>query len=805
MKDLVLENTDVNKYYKSYIPKKNMITFNYRDDQVFYSDKYDSDNIINDIDNIENLEKKEEYLKPQLIKSSMTDDYDYNIDQMYIDLDAINFKQSKNSIKYFHHMGCDIKLMKCALLRGGKYNYEKIPKTFLDSKVISIIKNQDDKCFLYCYIRKHINLVKIHGERVSRVDKRLAKKLEEELNYDFDNVEIKQLSKIEDLLETNVYVYSCDENFKNKIPLFRSNKNFDKYLDLLLYEKHYMNVNKLNLFFNPNSTNKTWFCRSCNNSFYSKVKYDDHVLYCKTAKPLILMPSKNKYIKFKNIQNTIQLPFVAYCDIESELLYKKQSNLYNHEHLMSGYKLDCVDKKHSKPVKIFDTLEKFRDGLISELDYIDKINDEKLNHEIDMSTFNQEEFDNTHICKYYDYDFTKKFNSRKITLLEKVDKYKLKRIIDDYDNNDINEETQNNLIKYYNSLNKDGEINIIYKQHDNVGRYYSNKFSLQNMYNKVRSSIIHENSLDIDFVNSIVTIIIYLANKHNLKIPNIIKYSNDRENILKIINDDRMTAKKVIITILNGGFSDIHHDDKNLNKFLKNIEKELNMLHEYFYKIDKRINDEDIQKYKGKNFSRILQDVENQLLMYLYDYICFKKIKMISLVFDGIILFPKQQIDLNDAQNYIFNKSGIKMKIVIKPYKDYFQKFDISNVNIKEYKERYINKIYINKKVIHHLHYKSKNNIVDYICQNCNLKIKNKKQLVILFHNSKGYDNQYMLDIFSKIKNVRIECIGENDHKFKMLEFHILEKDYSIRIIDSLLFLQGTLEGLGIELEDDKK
>ena len=145
------------------------------------------------------------------------------------------------------------------------------------------------------------------------------------------------------------------------------------------------------------------------------------------------------------------------------------------------------------------------------------------------------------------------------------------------------------------------------------------------------------------------------------------------------------------------------------------------------------------------------------------------------------------------------------MKIVIKPFKDHFQKFGILNVNIKEYKERYINKIYINKKVIHHLHYKSKNNIADYICQNCNLKIKNKKQLVILFHNSKGYDNQYMLDIFSKIKNVRIECIGENDHKFKMLEFHIPEKNYSIRIIDSLLFLQGKLEKVGEDLEDYKK
>ena len=232
MKDLVLNSTDINKFYKSYILKKNMISFNYRDDQVFYSDEYNSVDIIKDIDNIQNLEKKEEYLKPQLIKSSMINDYDYNIDQMYIDLDSVNFKQSKNSIKYFHHMGCDIKLMECSLLKVSKYNFEKIPKLFYDSKVISVIKNQDEKYFLYCYVRRFLYPVKKHAEKVSKVDKEIAKKLEEELNYNFDNIEIKQLNKIEDLLETNIYVYSCDSKLQNKIPLFRSNRKFTKYLDL---------------------------------------------------------------------------------------------------------------------------------------------------------------------------------------------------------------------------------------------------------------------------------------------------------------------------------------------------------------------------------------------------------------------------------------------------------------------------------------------------------------------------------------------------------------------------------------------
>ena len=239
---------------------------------------------------------------------------------------------------------------------------------------------------------------------------------------------------------------------------------------------------------------------------------------------------------------------------------------------MSGYYLHCIDEKYSKKVQLFDKLEDFRDSLINELDYIENINENVLNYEIDMSTFIQKEFGEVTKCKYSNYNFDKNYNGRKITLIEKVDKYKLKRIIDDFGYNNINEERQNNLKQYYNCLNKDGEVNVIYKQNNNTGRYYSNRFSLQNMFNEVRSSIIHKNCIDVDFKNSIVTIIIYLSEKCNLKIPNIVKYSKDRENILKQINSDRMTAKKVIISILNGGFSDKYHDDKNINKFLKNIE-----------------------------------------------------------------------------------------------------------------------------------------------------------------------------------------------------------------------------------------
>ena len=323
------------------------------------------------------------------------------------------------------------------------------------------------------------------------------------------------------------------------------------------------------------------------------------------------------------------------------------------------------------------------------------------------------------------------------------------------------------------------------------------------MFNEVRSSIIHKDCIDIDSINSNITIIIYLAEKYKLKIPNIKKYSNDRKNILKKINNDRTIAKKLIIAILNGGFSEKYHDNVKINKFLKDIENESKILHDYFYKIDKRINDEKIYNYRGKSFCRILQDNENMLLMNLYDYFQIKKIRMMTLIFDGILLLPAQPISIHDIQSYFFDKTNIPMKISIKPFNDYYPKFGEPNLNIKEFKKTNKNICYVNKKVIRHNHSKKVNNIIDYICNNCNLKIKNSKELIVLFHNAKGYDNSYMLDIFSKIPNIQISCLGQNIEKFEMLKFLIPNKDYSIKIIDSLAFLQSKLDDLSKNLDDD--
>ena len=45
------------------------------------------------------------------------------------------------------------------------------------------------------------------------------------------------------------------------------------------------------------------------------------------------------------------------------------------------------------------------------------------------------------------------------------------------------------------------------------------------------------------------------------------------------------TSKKLILAILNGGYMSKYHKDEDINKFLKDIENEARMLHDYFIKM----------------------------------------------------------------------------------------------------------------------------------------------------------------------------------------------------------------------------
>ena len=62
-----------------------------------------------------------------------------------------------------------------------------------------------------------------------------------------------------------------------------------------------------------------------------------------------------------------------------------------------------------------------------------------------------------------------------------------------------------------------------------------------------------------------------------------------------------------------------------------------------------------------------------------------------------------------------------------------------------------------------------------------------------------------MIDIFSKIPNIRINYLAQNQERFKMLNLRLTDKKYNIKIIDSLSFLQSKLDKLSKDLPDSLK
>ena len=52
------------------------------------------------------------------------------------------------------------------------------------------MKNDDNKCFLYCHIRKFKNLITNNTSRISKKDLLIAEEIIDECNMDFENVSL---------------------------------------------------------------------------------------------------------------------------------------------------------------------------------------------------------------------------------------------------------------------------------------------------------------------------------------------------------------------------------------------------------------------------------------------------------------------------------------------------------------------------------------------------------------------------------------------------------------------------------------
>ena len=117
------------------------------------------------------------------------------------------------------------------------------------------IKNNDQKCFLLCYAR-HINPLKEHPERITKIDREIA------CNLNYDRIEFpveeKDFEKIEvqNNICINVFYYENEMLF----PIYVSNQNVEDSIDLLLLiddnKSHHVYIKDFNTFMFHKTKNK---------------------------------------------------------------------------------------------------------------------------------------------------------------------------------------------------------------------------------------------------------------------------------------------------------------------------------------------------------------------------------------------------------------------------------------------------------------------------------------------------------------------------------------------------------------------
>ena len=145
-------------------------------------EKFNIDNM-NEIDNIDKLNLK----NFKHLKSFHFDDL-YGRDRDVYDGTVVDQKQiniisegdieyDASQIKTIQNTRLLIKMSECNIFSAGdSLEIDKIPDMFFKKKNLVIIKNlNDNKCLLWCFIRKHLNPIEKNVTRINKKDIEISK------------------------------------------------------------------------------------------------------------------------------------------------------------------------------------------------------------------------------------------------------------------------------------------------------------------------------------------------------------------------------------------------------------------------------------------------------------------------------------------------------------------------------------------------------------------------------------------------------------------------------------------------------
>ena len=202
-------------------------------------------------------------------------------------------------------------------------SYIELPPALKNKKAIINMKNQDDKCFLWCVLRA-LNPKDNHPERI---DNDLKSKVDilnmQGIQYPVSFRGIDRFESQNPEISITVLGYNKDERVNTlKVSKYTGCKHDIVLLLIKDGEKsHYCLVKNTSALLASQINNHKGtsnICLNCINGFKSKDSLNKHKEYCYNNECVnIMMPPPNTFLKFKNFRCSERAPFVIYSDFES--------------------------------------------------------------------------------------------------------------------------------------------------------------------------------------------------------------------------------------------------------------------------------------------------------------------------------------------------------------------------------------------------------------------------------------------------------------------------------------------------------
>ena len=207
-------------------------------------------------------------------------------------------------------------------------SYIDLPKELKNKNAIINMKNEDNKCFLWCVLRA-LNPIDKNAERIDKDLKSKENTLNMEgIDYPVNLKDINRFEKQNPNISVSVLGYGKDEKvYPLRISKFTKSKKEDERkhnITLLLINNgdnsHYCYVKNLSALLTSQVNKhkgKLYYCLNCLNGYDEPEKLDNHKEYCSENDCVkINMPPPETYLKFKNFLYSEKAPFAIYADFE---------------------------------------------------------------------------------------------------------------------------------------------------------------------------------------------------------------------------------------------------------------------------------------------------------------------------------------------------------------------------------------------------------------------------------------------------------------------------------------------------------